>query len=108
MTKSPWTDNDVAFEPMFTESVVIIHKDEKQTIEAAVFVDSTDDAAIDDALDTDIEQIRVVCKKKDWGYISKLRRGDTVERTAVNGVKYKVQEIKNDFLMGMCILARSF
>lgn len=63
---------------MFTESVVIVHKNEKQTIEAAVFIDNTADSVIDDALDTDIEEIRIVCEKRDWGYVSKLLRGDEV------------------------------
>ena len=107
MMKSPWKDNDVAFEPMFTESIVLTHKNEKQSIEAAVFIDNTADSIVDEALDTDFEEIKVVCKRKDWGYVSKLVRGDLVERTEVNGVKYKVQEIKNDSLMGICILARS-
>lgn len=105
--KSPWKDNDVAFEPMFTESVVIVHKNEKQTIEAAVFIDNTADSVIDEALDTDIEEIRVVCEKRDWGYVSKLLRGDEVQRTDVNGVRYKISEVKFDTLMGWCIYARS-
>lgn len=105
--KSPWKDNDVAFEPMFTESVVIAHEGKKQTIEAAVFIDNTADAIVDEALDTDIEEIRIVCKKKDWGYVSKLARGDEVQRSEVNGVRYKISEVKADALMGWCIYARS-
>lgn len=105
--KSPWKDYDAAFEPMFSESIVLTHLSKKQTIEAAVFIDNTGDALNDDMIDTDREDIQIVCNKRDWSYISKLSRGDLVERTATNGVKYKVTEVKQDALMGWCIYARS-
>jgi len=109
--KSPWIDNDKAFAPMFTESIVISckrsNKTIKQTIEAAVFVDMTGDAISDNTLDTDREDIDIVCRKEDWAFVQKLLRGDSIERTEVNGVKYSVKEVKHDSIMGWVITARS-
>lgn len=105
--KNPWKDYDAAFAPMFTESIVLTHQDKKQTLEVAVFTDNTGDALTEDMMDTDREDIQIVCNKRDWAYVSKLVRGDLVERTEVNGVKYKVSEVKHDALMGWCIYARS-
>lgn len=111
MIKSPWIDIDEAFYPMFTESMVISGKhgqnEFRQTIEAAVFVDMTGDAFEDNAVDTDREDINVVFNKKDWAFVQKLLRGDLIERTMVNGVKYKIQEVKHDSLMGWVVKARS-
>lgn len=111
MMKSPWIDNDKAFAPMFTESIVISckrsNKTIKQTIEAAVFVDMTGDAISDNTLDTDREDIGIVCRKEDWAFVQKLLRGDSIERTEVNGVKYSVKEVKHDSIMGWVITARS-
>lgn len=109
--KSPWKNIDEAFEPMFTESVVISgrrgDKAFRQTIEAAVFIDMTGDALTDDAIDTDREDIDIVCRRKDYAFVQKLVRGDLVERTAYNGIKYAIKEIKNDAVMGLVISARS-
>lgn len=96
---------------MFTESVVISgsrgEKQFKQTIEAAVFIDMTGDAISDSALDTDREDIGIICRLRDWAFVQKLLRGDLVERTAANGVRYKVKEVKYDSVMGWVISARS-
>lgn len=108
--KSPWTDNDKAYSPMFTESVVISgtrgQDSFRQTIEAAVFVDNTGDALAEN-IDTDREDIDIVFDMKDWAFVQKLLRGDTVERTTLNGVRYRIQEVKRDFLMGWVVKARS-
>lgn len=109
--KSPWTDNDKAFAPMFTESVIISGKRGqevfKQTIEAAIFLDMTGDALADNTIDTDREDINVVFDKKDWAFVQKLLRGDLIERTMMNGLNYKIQDVKHDSLMGWVVKARS-
>lgn len=73
----------------------------------SVFLDNTADALLDDTMDTDREDIYIVGRKRDWGYVSKLTRGDTIQRTTVNGVRYAVSEVKHDGLLGWCIHARS-
>ena len=82
MKISPWKDNDDAFRPMFTESIVLSGIREngtfKQTIEAAVFTDMTGDAMTDEAIDTDREDINICCNKSDYAFVQKLLRGDTV------------------------------
>lgn len=39
--------------------------------------------------------------------MAKLQRGDLVERSEISNMKYKVQDVKRDALMGWCIDARS-
>lgn len=96
---------------MFTESIVISGKrgDKafRQTIEAAVFVDMTGDALTGDAIDTDREDIDIVCRKEDYAFVQKLLRGDLIERIAYNGVTYAIKEVRNDSIMGLVISARS-
>ena len=92
---------------MYAESVVIEHEAKRQTLRAAVFTDNTGDSLVDDTLDTDREDIQLVFDRRDWGYVSKLQRGDVVIRTSSNGMRYKIAEVKYDHLMGWCILARS-
>ena len=110
MSKSPWKDIDDAFIPMFTESVIVSGKHGqnafKQTIEAAVFVDMTGDA-LSENIDTDMEDINIIFNQKDWAFVQKLVRGDQIERTMLNGIKYKIQEVKHDSLMGWVVKARS-
>ena len=96
---------------MYDESVVISGTRPaggfKQTIDVALFVDYTDDPTTDGMMDTDCEYIHLCCNPKDVAFLVKLQRGDTVERTAFNGIKYKIQEVKYDGLMGWTITARS-
>lgn len=109
--KSPWANNDNAFKEMYDESIVISGtrptETFKQTIETSVFVDLTGDPTSDDMMDTSFEQIHVCCKVKDLAFLLKLQRGDMIERTAYNGIKYKIQEVKHDQVMGWVITARS-
>jgi len=58
-------------------------------------------------MDTEREDIHLVCRGEDVAFLLKLRRGDTIERTAYNGVKYRIKEVKNDSVMGWVITARS-
>ena len=111
MNNSPWKDSDKAYAPMFTESIVISGTREdgtfKQTIQAAVFIDMTADAISDEAIDTDRENINICCNQKDYAFVQKLLRGDTIERPEINGVKYKIKSVKHDDVMGLVIQARS-
>lgn len=107
MENSPWKDIDDAFEMMYDESIVVKHSNETATVEVCIFTDNTGDSLADETMDTTREDIKIACKREDWPYMSRLVRGDTIERTAYNGLKYKVQEAKFDALMGWCIYARS-
>ena len=107
MSKSPFQDVNDAFDPMYNEDVVIVHETERMTVEVAVFTNGTDDPLTDDLLDSERESIHLVCKRKDWAYVSKLLRGDTIKRTATNGLMYSIYDVKFDALMGWCIYARS-
>lgn len=96
---------------MFTESIVISGrrdgKEFRQTISAAVFTDMTGDPLAEEAVDTDREDINITCSRSDWAFVQKLLRGDLVERTETNGLKYRVKTVKNDSVMGWVIQARS-
>lgn len=104
---SPFDNTDKAFDVFYSEAVVVTHKGERQTLEVNIFTDATADPLDDSAMDTDREDILLVFNRKDWGYVSKLGRGDTVERTANNGVAYKVSSARHDAVMGWVVRARS-
>ena len=108
MTNSPWKDFDEAFEPMFDESVSVKTKDgKKTTLRVSVFTDGTADPLMDDALDTEREDITFVFARRDWPFVQKLVRGDTIERAEFNGLTYKVSEALLDNCLGWCVKARS-
>ena len=68
--KSPWKNNDDAFEPMFDEHASIITPDGKRTtFEVAVFVDGMADPLADDMMDTDREDVTFMFKQKDWAFV---------------------------------------
>lgn len=108
---SPFKGIDDAFDPMFNECVVISGrhgtKSFKQTIEACVFTCATADALDDMAIDTNREDIHIVCKQKDYAFVQALQRGDVVDREATNGVRYRISDVRRDALMGWVIDARS-
>ena len=112
MSKSPFQNIEAAFTPMYEESVVIRgtrpdNKSFAQTISAAIFLSMMGDSISEDTMDTDREDIDIVCRERDWAFVQTLRRGDEVERTTYNGVKYSIQEVKRDQTMGWVISARS-
>ena len=56
MRKSPFTDIDAAFIPMFDETLTLKRKNgEQTTIEAAVFIDNTAEPFSDDMMETECE-----------------------------------------------------
>lgn len=105
--KSPFKNTDAAYDVFYDETVVITHGGEKQTLQVNVFTDTTGDTITDAAMDTDREDIMLVFQRKDWAYMSNLVRGDTIERTAYNGLRYKVVQAKYDSIMGWVLHARS-
>ena len=102
---SPFDNTDKAFCVFYNEHVVITHGGERQTIHANVFTDGMAEPLTEDALDTDMEEVLFVFRRKDWAYVSKLVRGDTVERE--DGAKYRVSSARRDAVMGWVIHARS-
>lgn len=105
--KSPFTCCEKAFGAFYDEHVVITHGGERQTVPVCVFTDMTGDPLSDADMDTDREDLYLVFPERFWSYVSKLVRGDSVERTAENGVAYRVQEPRHDALMGWCLRVRS-
>ena len=53
------------------------------------------------------ESIQLVFKDCDWNTISKVSRGDVIERPEFNGRKYSVSEVVHDPNIGSLIKARS-
>ena len=106
--KNPWKDNDGAYCDMFDEQVEVeAHDGKRTTMDCAVFTDGTGDPFSDDMLDTDREDITLVFAKKDWPFVQRLRRVDTIRRPDFNGLSYSVQEAKLDNCLGWCVKARS-
>ena len=105
--KNPFIHFDKAFDPMFSEDVILTLKDgKKQTISTCIFDDTTGDALSDDSVDTTREDIQLVFKKNDIAFLQRVSRGDTIERVRF-GKKYKVSESKHDDIFTWIIKARS-
>jgi hypothetical protein len=106
--KSPFENIDAAFDVMFTEAItVMINRNgntHKQTIKANVFLDNTELPLDENIMDSNLEQILIICKPKDWAFCKTLQRGDDIIRN--DGRKYNVMSVNNDELMGYVITAR--
>ncbi len=105
MMTNPW-DIDEAFEPMLTDEIAVTSNGNKQTLQAAVFVDSTADLMNQDMVDTEVEHIQVVCKAQDWSIVKLMKIGDNLEVNAT-GKKYSIDEVKRTQDLGIIISARS-
>ena len=94
---------------MYDEQITITGKRENidlnSTLECVVFVDMTGDAFSSDANNTEREDIVVSIHPSCFGYVQKIKRGDSIFRPQ-NNKRYKVSEIKNDVAMGWIIRAR--
>lgn len=107
--KGPWDGIDDAFSPMFNEHITIHTKDGYDySILVSVFDDITDDVLLDEhSMNSKCESIQLVFKDCDWNMISKVVRGDVLERPEFNGRKYSITEVKHDPNIGNLIRARS-
>lgn len=105
--KNPWKDiSDGAFSPMFDETVAVITPDgNKTSLMAAIFTDGMGDPISDGMMDTEREDVTIVFAKKDWPFVSTLKRGAKIKRCKV-GIEYAVSEAKLDNCFGWCIKAR--
>lgn len=107
--KDPFSPDcfDSAFEPMYSEPVVITLKDgTRQTLEACIFDDSTDDPISDSALDSVGERIQLIFKRSNITFLKTIKRGDIIERQGVGGKKYTVQDSSMDDPYSWVIRAR--
>ena len=106
--KSPFNNFDKAFDAMFTETVMVSftrnNVENKQSIKVNIFLDNTEMPIDDNVMDSNIEQILLIIKQKDWAFCKTLARGDTITRN--NGKQYGVMSVNDDELMGLVITAR--
>lgn len=106
---SPWSDIN-AFEPMFDEAVIVTAERERetlrQTIYCCVFSDCTGETLYEGSVDTDRQDIQVVCNERDWKFAQSLQTGDKLERPST-GMKYVVSNVRKDAVLGWVIAARS-
>lgn len=107
--KGPWDCIDDAFSPMFNEHITIHVKDGYDySILVSVFDDITDDVLLEEHnMNSKCESIQLVFKDCDWNMISKVARGDVIERPEFNGRKYSVSEVVHDPNIGNLIKART-
>lgn len=104
--RDPFEGNEKAFDPMFTEDIVINTKDGKtQTLKCFVADDITADPMSDDLMDTQMKGIAVSFNRGDWAFIGSMTRGDKLYR-AKNNKHYIVSEVLDDLAMGFIIKAR--
>lgn len=108
--RSPWTNTDNAFEPMFNDVIEIVCSNgNRQTLSCVLLTDGTGEVLTNEMIGTDRQDISLNIKKEDWWFLKNVEIGDIINRE-VNGTKmtYSVSEIVDDFLMGKVIKARSF
>lgn len=103
---NPFHNIESAFDVFFTEGVIVKLRDgSTHTIQACVMADNTGDVITDTAVDTNREDISILAKKCDWEWVSsKISVGDNVER--LNGKRYAVMNVVEDFALGKIIKAR--
>lgn len=108
MIISPWKNNEDAFCTMFDETVMVSftrnNVENKQSIKVNIFLDNTEMPIDDNVMDSNIEQLLLIIKQKDWAFCKTLARGDTITRN--NGKQYGVMSVNDDELMGLVITAR--
>lgn len=109
---SPFDNIDLAFQPMFDESLIFTHKHGgqtfTQTITCSVFTSNTTDPLSDNVMDTDRVEINVVVPRDKWELLKSLKRGDTIERCGLFKKKfYTINSVMDDDVMGMVVNAYS-
>lgn len=107
--KCPWDCIDNAFTPMFNEHITIHAKDGfDYSISVSVFQDMTDDVLLEEHnMNSKCESLQFIFKDCDWNNVSKVSRGDLIERNEFNGKKYSITEVQHDSNIGNIIKARS-
>lgn len=107
INRSPWGNTDGAFEPMVDECVSISSTDrDTTTLLVCVFTDNTADPDTSDFLSSEESQINISCRKCDYPFVKSLKRGARIHRPKTNK-NYAVQEVVDDFVMGLVIKAKS-
>lgn len=103
---NPFENIEKAFEPFYSEDVVVKCKDgDQHSVKAFIMTDNTTDPD-EDFLDTDVEVLNFIidkCCKCDFLY--KVQRGDTVMRY-INNKQYAVANVVEDFALGIIIKAK--
>lgn len=104
--KNPYDlkDFDRAFDPMFTDEIVVETSKGSQTLKCVVFTDNTSDVLTNDMIDSDIEEISINIRKEDWWVMDEIEVGDSISR---NNQQYKVTNVVDDFALGKVIKVRS-
>lgn len=106
--KNPWQVKE-PFDPMYDEEITITGNrtevDINQSLKVIIFSDITGDGLSDSSINTEREDIVIQIQPSDYGYIQKIKRGDSIFRP-FNHKNYKVQDLKNDIAVGWIIKAR--
>lgn len=108
--RSPWTNIEEAFEPMYDEKVVIELKDgSRLPIGVIVFTDNTSEPINEEMIDSEIEEISILVSDRYWeDVLSRVKRGDVVIRPCkMKNGKYSVSSVTMDASMGLIVRARS-
>ncbi len=101
---SPFDNIDGAFEPFYTDDVIIeTTGGKRQTLACVVFDSALDEAITDESMDTDRAFLDFVFPRRDWDFAKLLRRGDSV---TWREMKLKVQSVDDDSAMGVIVHAR--
>lgn len=105
--KNPFDNIDKAFEPMIDECISISATNGDATsLLVLVFTDNNADPDSNDFLSSEESQINISCRRDDYSFVKTLKRGAIIHRPRTNK-NYAVQEVVEDFVMGLVIKAKS-
>ena len=103
---SPWDDIDEAFEPFYTDAIIIDTQSGKHTLSVVVFNDATSEVINSSMTNTEVQYIQVICKTSDWPYVKLMQIGDKFHVVSTNS-EYSVDDVAHDATLGILINARS-
>lgn len=103
---SPFKHISSAFDVFFDETITVKTTDGKRdTFEVSIFNNGDADPLSDDMMDSKMNVIDFLFKKKDWSFVSRLERGAEIQRLN-SQKKYSVSEAKYDDALGWIVTAR--
>lgn len=106
--ESIFNDNtERAFMPFNDFAITITTKTgNRETLKVSLFDDIEGEPLSDEvSMDTERKDLQIIARRKDWGFVKTVKRGDTIE-VPPDKKKYSVSSVENDFALGIIIKAR--
>ena len=91
---------------MYNEAIAVHSNGNRQSLNVAIFDDTTAEPYTSDMAASEIEHILVVCERHDWASVALMQIGDVIEVMST-GKRYAIDEVKRTRELGITISARS-